>query len=67
MFADDGVVLSGGNFHGEVLGLALDTLAMGLAELVGISERRLDRLVNPLTNEGLPPFLAPAVASTPAT
>ena len=60
VFADDGVVLSGGNFHGEVLGLALDTLAMGLAQLGGISERRLDRLVNPLTNEGLPPFLAPS-------
>jgi histidine ammonia-lyase len=59
VFADDGVVLSGGNFHGEPLGLALDTLAIGLAQLAGISERRIDRLVNPLTNEGLPPFLSP--------
>ena len=58
VFADDGQVLSGGNFHGEPLGLALDTLAIGLAQLAGISERRIDRLVNPLTNEGLPPFLA---------
>jgi histidine ammonia-lyase len=58
VFPADGVVLSGGNFHGEVLGLALDTLALGLAQLAGISERRADRLVNPLTNEGLPPFLA---------
>jgi histidine ammonia-lyase len=58
VFPTDGVVLSGGNFHGEVLGLALDTLALGLASLAGISERRADRLVNPLTNEGLPPFLA---------
>jgi histidine ammonia-lyase len=59
VFADDGVVLSGGNFHGEPLGLALDTLAIGLAQLAGISERRIDRLVNPLTSEGLPPFLSP--------
>jgi histidine ammonia-lyase len=59
VFADDGLVLSGGNFHGEPLGLALDTLAIGLAQLAGISERRIDRLVNPLTSEGLPPFLSP--------
>jgi histidine ammonia-lyase len=59
VFADEGVVLSGGNFHGELLGLALDTLAIGLAQLAGISERRIDRLVNPLTNEGLPAFLSP--------
>ncbi|HET7341259.1 MAG TPA: histidine ammonia-lyase, partial [Methylomirabilota bacterium] len=58
IFPDDGAVLSGGNFHGEVLGLALDTLALGLAQLAGISERRIDRLVNPLVNEGLPAFLA---------
>jgi histidine ammonia-lyase len=59
VFADDGLVLSGGNFHGEPLGLALDTLAIGLAQLAGISERRIDRLVNPLTSEGLPAFLSP--------
>lgn len=58
VFAADGAVLSGGNFHGEPLGLALDTLAVGLAQLAGISERRIDRMVNPLTNEGLPAFLA---------
>ena len=58
IFPADGAVLSGGNFHGEVLGLALDMLAIGLAQLAGISERRCDRLVNPLTNEGLPAFLA---------
>lgn len=58
VFAAAGAVLSGGNFHGEPLGLALDTLAVGLAQLAGISERRIDRLVNPLTNEGLPAFLA---------
>jgi histidine ammonia-lyase len=59
VFPADGAVLSGGNFHGEVLGLALDTLALGLGQLAGIGERRIDRLVNPLTNEALPPFLSP--------
>ncbi len=59
VFPADGAVLSGGNFHGEVLGLALDTLTLGLGQLAGISERRIDRLVNPLTNEALPPFLSP--------
>jgi histidine ammonia-lyase len=59
VLADEGVVLSGGNFHGEPIGLALDALAIGLAQLAGIGERRIDRLVNPLTNEGLPPFLSP--------
>src|SRR5207249_627800 len=54
-----GAVLSGGNFHGQVLGLVLDTLAIGLAQLAGIAERRVDRLVNPLTADGLPPFLSP--------
>ncbi len=57
VFPAEGDVLSGGNFHGEPLGLALDTLAIGLAQLGGIAERRIDRLVNPLTSEGLPPFL----------
>jgi histidine ammonia-lyase len=59
VFPADGAVLNGGNFHGEVLGLALDTLTLGLVQLAGISERRIDRLVNPLTNEALPPFLSP--------
>ena len=59
VFPADGAVLSGGNFHGEVLGLALDTLTLGLGQLAGICERRIDRLVNPLTNEALPPFLSP--------
>jgi histidine ammonia-lyase len=56
VFGDD--ILSGGNFHGEPLALQLDFLAIALAALAGISERRLDRLVNPALNEGLPPFLA---------
>jgi histidine ammonia-lyase len=58
LFPEDGAVLSGGNFHGQPLALALDTLALGLVQLGGIAERRIDRLVNPLTSEGLPPFLA---------
>jgi histidine ammonia-lyase len=59
VFPTDGAVLSGGNFHGEILALGLDTLAVGLAQLAGITERRIDRLVNPLVSEGLPPFLSP--------
>ncbi|MCI0356172.1 MAG: histidine ammonia-lyase [Acidobacteria bacterium] len=55
-----GEVLSGGNFHGEPLAFALDFLGIALAALAGISERRVERLVNPALNEGLPPFLAPA-------
>jgi len=54
-----GVIISGGNFHGEPLAFALDFLAIALTGLAGISERRLERLVNPTLNEGLPPFLAP--------
>ncbi|HYX68061.1 MAG TPA: histidine ammonia-lyase [Terriglobales bacterium] len=59
VFARTGEVLSGGNFHGEPLAFALDFLAIALSALAGISERRIERLVNPALNEGLPPFLAP--------
>jgi histidine ammonia-lyase len=55
-----GDVISGGNFHGEPLAFALDFLAIALSALAGISERRIERLVNPTLNEGLPPFLAPS-------
>ena len=51
-------IISGGNFHGEPLALQLDSLAVALTVLAGISERRIDRLVNPALNEELPPFLA---------
>jgi histidine ammonia-lyase len=54
----EGDVISGGNFHGEPLAFALDFLAIGLSALAGISERRIERLVNPALSEGLPPFLA---------
>ncbi len=56
VFADE--VLSGGNFHGEPLAFQLDFLAVAVGALAGISERRIDRLVNPALNEELPPFLA---------
>ena len=54
-----GEVISGGNFHGEPVAFALDFLGIALSALAGISERRLERLVNPALSEGLPPFLAP--------
>lgn len=56
--AASGDVISGGNFHGEPLAFALDFLAIALSVLAGISERRIERLVNPALSEGLPPFLA---------
>ncbi len=55
---EDGDILSGGNFHGEPIAFVLDFLGIALSALAGISERRLERLVNPALNEGLPPFLA---------
>ncbi|SDY61362.1 histidine ammonia-lyase [Halopenitus persicus] len=56
---DDAAVLSGGNFHGEPLALPLDYVTSALSELAAISERRLDRLLNPNVQEDhLPPFLA---------
>src|SRR5512142_1403214 len=54
-----GDVISGGNFHGEPVAFAVDFMAVALTALAGISERRIERLVNPSLNEGLPPFLAP--------
>ncbi len=54
----DEEIVSGGNFHGEPLAFHLDYLAVSLTALAGISERRIDRLVNPALNEELPPFLA---------
>ncbi|MFN2623551.1 MAG: histidine ammonia-lyase [Chthoniobacterales bacterium] len=59
VFADGADVLSGGNFHGAPLALALDYAAIAITDLMSISERRTDRLVNPDTSEGLPPFLSP--------
>lgn len=52
-------IISGGNFHGQYLALALDLAAMATAELANISERRVEQLVNPALSSGLPAFLAP--------
>jgi histidine ammonia-lyase len=57
--AGGGVVLSGGNFHGAPLAYAFDYAAIALTDLAGITERRIDRLLNPDINEGLPAFLSP--------
>jgi histidine ammonia-lyase len=54
-----GEVLSGGNFHGEPLAFALDFVAIAISAIAGISERRIERRVNPTLSEGLPAFLAP--------
>jgi histidine ammonia-lyase len=55
---EDGDVESNGNFHGEPLAFAADFLAIALAEVGSIAERRVDRLLDPHRSEGLPPFLA---------
>jgi histidine ammonia-lyase len=56
--ASGDAILSGGNFHGQPLAFALDFMGIALTSLAGISERRIERLVNPALNEGLPAFLA---------
>ena len=58
VFAENGDVISGGNFHGAPLALAFDYAAIAVTDLMSISERRIERLVNPDMNEGLPAFLA---------
>ncbi len=57
VFADTGEVISGGNFHGAPLAQAFDFASIAMTDLASISERRIDRLVNPDLNEGLPAFL----------
>ena len=59
----DGEVATTGNFHGEPLAFAADMLAMALVELASISERRVDRMLDPAFSRGLPPFLAPAAGT----
>jgi histidine ammonia-lyase len=56
IFVDSGEVISGGNFHGEALALVMDYLAMGVAEICNISERRIEKMMNPTFSE-LPAFL----------
>jgi histidine ammonia-lyase len=58
VFAESGDVISGGNFHGAPLALAFDYAAIAIVDLMSITERRTDRLVNPDKSEGLPAFLA---------
>ena len=58
VFIESGDVISGGNFHGAPLALGLDYAAIAVTDLMSISERRIERLVNPDLSEGLPAFLA---------
>ena len=57
VLVEDDLLVSNGNFHGQPVAFALDALAMAVAELANISERRVERLVNPNLSDGLPPFL----------
>jgi histidine ammonia-lyase len=57
VLVDEGMLVSNGNFHGQPLAFALDALAMAVSELASISERRVERLVNPSLSDGLPAFL----------
>jgi histidine ammonia-lyase len=65
VFAETGEILSGGNFHGAPLAFVLDYAAIALTDMMSIAERRIDRLINPDINEGLPAFLSdnPGVSS----
>ena len=58
VFPEAGVVVSGGNFHAQVVSAALDLLAIALVDLASISERRIERLLNPDLSMGLPAFLS---------
>ena len=57
VLVDDELLVSNGNFHGQPVAFALDALAMAVSELANISERRVERLVNPNLSDGLPAFL----------
>jgi len=57
VLVEQGELVSNGNFHGQPLAFALDALAMAVAEYANISERRVERLVNPSLSDGLPAFL----------
>jgi len=59
VLVDDELLVSNGNFHGQPLAFGLDALAMAGSELANISERRIERLVNPNLSDGLPAFLTP--------
>src|SRR5690606_12866428 len=57
VFGDGHLVISGGNFHGQPIAIAMDFMKIAVAEFASISERRIERLVNPQLND-LPPFLS---------
>lgn len=57
IFANEEEIISGGNFHGQPIALSFDFLGIALSEIANISERRLEKLVNPALNHGLPAFL----------
>ncbi len=57
IFPDEDEVISGGNFHGQPIALPMDFLGIALCEIANVSERRLERLVNSNSSNGLPPFL----------
>jgi histidine ammonia-lyase len=59
VFADANEMISGGNFHGQPVALALDFAGIAAAELANIAERRIEQLVNPHLSSGLPAFLSP--------
>lgn len=56
LFPDQGKIVSGGNFHGQIVSFACDTMAMAVCELASISQERLSKLVNPVMSD-LPAFL----------
>lgn len=58
IFPESGKILSGGNFHGQIVAIAMDTLSIAMAEIASISEQRLEKLVNPAISD-LPAFLTP--------
>ena len=57
VFPDEEEIISGGNFHGEPVAFAMDFLGIAISELASISERRIEQMVNPNSNDGLPAFL----------
>jgi histidine ammonia-lyase len=59
VFPETGEVISAGNFHGQPLAFALDFATIAVAELGSISERRTDRILDPMRSQGLPAFLSP--------
>lgn len=57
IFVDEDSAFSGGNFHGEPIAIAMDTLSIAVSEAGNIAERRIAKMVDPATSEGLPAFL----------